>query len=45
MEDVSIVGPDLCAAMLALRKRTIFHTARLTFLLSVLLELHVCAMA
>ena len=30
MEDVSIVVPDLCAAILVLRKRTMFHTVHLT---------------
>jgi len=44
MKSVSKVVPDLCAAMLVLRKRTTFHTVSLFCLLSALRELHVCAM-
>ncbi len=45
MEGVSVEGPDLCAAMLVLRKHATIHTMCLFCLLSVLRELHVCPMA
>lgn len=44
MEDVSIVVPDLCAAMLVLRKRTMFHTVHLT-LFYCAIALHVFVLA